>query len=74
MYKLYPENLKNRYGIETIDFDDIVPTLDLIAVKRGALLKGGEKDYDKVYSIIIRDLKENLLGNVTFDRIEEIQK
>ena len=74
MYKLYPENLKNRYGIENIDFDDIVPTLDLIAVKRGALLKGGEKDYDKVYSIIIRDLKENLLGNVTFDRIEEIQK
>ncbi len=74
MYKLYPENLKNRYGIEKIDFEDIVPTLDLIAVKRGALLKGGEKDYDKVYSIIIRDLKENHLGNVTFDRIEEIQK
>lgn len=73
MYCLYPENLKNRYGIEHIDFDDIVPTLDQIATKRGALLKCGEKDYDKVYSIIIRDLKENLLGNITFDRIEEIE-
>jgi ribosome biogenesis GTPase A len=73
MYKLYPENLKNRYGIETIDFEDIIPTLDAIAIKRGALLKGGEKDYDKVYSIIIRDLKDNLLGKVTFDRIEELQ-
>lgn len=72
MYRLYPEQLKNRYGIEEIDFDDIVPTLDKIAVKRGALLKGGEKDYDKVYSIIIRDLKDNLLGRITFDRIEEI--
>jgi len=71
MYELYPENLKNRYGIETIDFEDIIPTLDKIAIKRGALLKGGEKDYDKVYSIIIRDLKENLLGNVTLDRIEQ---
>ena len=73
MYKLYPGHLKNRYGIEKIDFDDIVPTLDQIAVKRGALLKGGEKDYDKVYSIIIRDLKDNLLGKITFDRIEELQ-
>ena len=72
MYNLYPESLKNRYGIESIDFNDIVPTLDIIAIKRGAILKGGEKDYDKVYSIIIRDLKENLLGNVTFDRIEDL--
>ena len=73
MYHLYPENLKKRYDIETIDFNDIIPTLDQIALKRGALLKGGEKDYDKVYSIIIRDLKENLLGNITFDRIGELE-
>ena len=72
MYKLYPNNLKERYGIEKIDFDDIIPTLDTIAIKRGALLKGGEKDYDKVYSIIIRDLKENHLGYITFDRIEDL--
>ena len=72
MAKLYPERLKERYGIEKVDFDDITATLDAIAIKRGALLKGGEKDYDKVYSIIIRDLKENLLGNVTLDRLEEI--
>ena len=74
MYHLYPENLKERYGIEAIDFEDITSTLDKIAIKRGALLKGGEKDYDKVYSIIIRDLKENLLGKITFDRIEELEK
>lgn len=72
MYHLYPERLKNRYSIEQIDFSNIVPTLDTIAIKRGALLKGGEKDYDKVYSLIIRDLKENLLGKITFDRFEEI--
>lgn len=72
MDHLYPERLKERYGIEQINFSDIVPTLDIIATKRGALLKGGEKDYDKVYSLIIRDLKENLLGKITFDRFEEI--
>ena len=66
--ELYPEMLKNRYGIDEIN-DDIVVTLDQIGKKRGAYISGGEIDYDKVYKIIIRDLKEGMIGNVTFDRI-----
>ena len=68
MNQLYPERLKERYGIESIDFAKIEETFDLIAQKRGALLKGGVTDYDKVYTIIIRDLKEGYLGPVTLDR------
>ncbi len=68
MYTLYPERLKERYEIDTIDFDNIEETLDLIAKKRGALLKGGLTDYDKVYMILLRDLKEGYLGPVTLDR------
>ncbi len=68
MYTFYPERLKERYGIVTIDFDNIEETLDLIAKKRGALLKGGLADYDKVYLILLRDLKEGYLGPVTLDR------
>ena len=34
-------------------------------------MKGGITDYDKVYNIIIRDLKENLFGNITLDRMGE---
>lgn len=73
MFELYPDRLKERYGIESIDNDNIVYTYDLIGKKRGCLLKGGEIDYDKVFSIIIGDLKNNLLGNITFDRIEEVK-
>lgn len=68
MHELYPEQLKERYGIEKIE-EDIIPVLDIIARKRGALLKGGIPDYDKVYLIILRDLKEGYLGKITLDRI-----
>jgi ribosome biogenesis GTPase A len=70
MAKYYPDNLKKRYNIDNINFDDIEKILDMIGKKRGALVKGGEVDYDKVYSIILRDLKEGHLGKVTFDHHE----
>ncbi|MDD6224538.1 MAG: ribosome biogenesis GTPase YlqF [bacterium] len=71
MNKLYPNKLKERYGIENINLNDIEPTLELIAKKRGALMRGGVFDYDKVYSIIIRDLKDGNFGKVTLDRLDE---
>ena len=72
LYKLYPDKLLERYKLTSIDLDDIMPTLDLIASKRGALKKGGIADYDKVYSIIIKDLKDNVFGNITLDRVENL--
>lgn len=71
MYTLYPDQLKERYGIENIeDFDEVYTH---IGKKRGALVKGGEVDYDKVNFIVIRDLKEGYLGNITMDRIEDVK-
>ena len=69
MDRLYPNNLKERYGIEKVDFNNIEETLEAIAIKRGALKKGGVSDFDKVYYIIIRDIRDGLLGKVTFDRM-----
>lgn len=66
--ELYPNYLEKRYGITTIS-DDIIATLEEIGNRRGAKISGGEIDYDKVYSIIIRDLKEGLIGPVTLDRL-----
>ncbi|NLL44718.1 MAG: ribosome biogenesis GTPase YlqF [Mollicutes bacterium] len=70
LYKYYPEKLKERYGITNINYDDILPTLDVIGKKRGCLIKGGEIDYDKVISVIINDVKEGIIKNITFDRFE----
>ena len=70
MYKKYKDNLKERYGIDEFDIDDVIPTYDIIGKKRGCLISGGEVDYDKVSSLIINDLKEGRLGKVTFDEVK----
>lgn len=66
--KLYPDKLKERYKIDEVDFENVEETLNKIALKRGALKKGGIPDYDRVYDIIVKDLKSNLFGNITLDR------
>lgn len=69
MNELYPNKLKERYKIDNIDFSEIETTIETIATKRGALKKGGIPDYEKVYHIIIRDLKDSNFGAITLDRI-----
>lgn len=71
IYALYPSYLKERYAIDNIDdFDEVYMH---IGKKRGALIKGGDIDYEKVNLIIIRDLKEGYLGKITMDRIEDVK-
>ena len=70
MYELYPDKLKERYGIEELD-EDFVEAYELIGRRRGALSRGGIVDYDKVSDLIIKDLKNGYFGKVTFDRIEK---
>jgi len=64
MLKLYPDNLKSRYNIT--DTQDIITILDQIGKKIGAI-RNQETDYEKVYTIILKDLREGYLGKVTFD-------
>ena len=63
LLKYYPDLLKERYGV-----DNIENAFDIIGQKRGCLLKGNVIDYEKVYTIILNDLKEGKIGKVTFDR------
>ena len=68
--KYYNEIIRNRYGIEHVNNDDIEETLETIGRKRGCLVKGGIVDYDKVYSIVINDIKNGIIKGITFDRYE----
>ncbi len=67
LYSYYPNILKERYGVLKVD-SDITKTLDIIGKKRGCLMRGGIIDYEKVYGIVINDLKDGNIKNVTFDR------
>lgn len=64
----YKGKLKERYGIESVNKDDYLETLDIIGRKRGCLLRGNVVDYDKVYSVIVRDIKDSNIKGLTFDR------
>ena len=68
LFKLYPLNIKKRYGVD--NNDDIVSTLDLIGKKIGAL-RNGEIDYDRVYRTVLKDLRDGYLGKVTFDEFSK---
>lgn len=67
--KYYKEKLNERYGLSEID-EDIIETLEKIGKKRGCLLKGGEIDYDKVINIIVSDIKNGYIKEITFDRYQ----
>ncbi len=66
LFKYYPNLLKEKYDINNID--DIIDTFSIIGRKRGCLMKGNIVDYDKVYTIIMNDLKEGKVGKITLDR------
>ena len=68
LYKLYPKKLEERYGITNYNDDLFVETLDIIGKKRGCLIKGGEIDYDKVFNVILNDIKNGYIKEITFDR------
>lgn len=66
--KLYPKALEERYKLT--DEEDIVEILDKIGKTIGAI-KNNETDYEKVYTIILKDLREGYLGRITLDRYED---
>ena len=68
LHKYYNNKLKERYDLDNVNKDDYIETLDKIGKKRGCLLKGGIVDYDKVYSLIVRDIKDANIKGITFDR------
>lgn len=69
MIDWYPSHLAERYGV-TSD-DELIDILDKIGKKRG-VISSGEAHYDRVYTIVLRDLRDGYLGKVTFDRVEDV--
>lgn len=67
MLEKYREQIINRYKLTKLD--DIVEILDEIGKKIGAF-RNNETDYEKVYTIILKDLREGYLGKVTFDEFK----
>ncbi|RBW67533.1 ribosome biogenesis GTPase YlqF [Bacillus taeanensis] len=63
----YPDRLKERYRIEEIP-EDVIELFDEIGKKRGFLMSGGFIDYDKTAEVILRELRSEKLGALTFEK------
>ena len=64
----YKDRFLSRYKIE--DKDDIVEQLDEIGKHIGAV-RNNEIDYEKVYTVILKDLREGSFGGITFDEFKD---
>ena len=61
----YPSAISSVYSVEVMGKEPL-EILDAIAIKRGALKKGGEIDYDRVSRLFINDLRKGKLGKILF--------
>ncbi len=66
----YPNRMKERYGIAEVS-EQLVETFDHIGKLRKCYAGGGEIDYDQVAELIVRDIRSQHLGSLTFDFIEK---
>ena len=66
----YPNRMKERFGIEAVS-EDLVETFDHIGKLRRCYAGGGEIDYDQVAELIVRDIRSQHLGRLTFDFVED---
>jgi len=69
--KYYPNILKERYNLDGIS-DDYEEVFEIIGKRRGCLVRGGVVDYDKVYNVVLNDIKTGIIKGITFDRIGEL--
>jgi len=71
--KHYRHQLIERYQLSG-EFEDKVKLLDEIGTKRGFLQSGGAVDYDKVFEIVLREIRDVKLGRVSFETPVDIKK
>ncbi len=62
----YPCALKSKYDIEVLP-EDTLEIMNLICVRRGFLLKGGDYDYERCAKAVIDDFRKGRLGKIILD-------
>ena len=65
--EMYPDRLKERYKLEVLS-EDSLENLDNIAMKRGAVAKGGRIDYNRVAVMLLDEYRGGKLGKISFER------
>ncbi|MDO4377670.1 MAG: ribosome biogenesis GTPase YlqF [Erysipelotrichia bacterium] len=64
----HADKLRRRYDIEVSD--DVHETLKNIAISRKCFLKENEIDEKRVYALILKDIRNNQLGAISWEKYE----
>ncbi len=65
----YPGVLKNRYGISEEETD----LIDAIGKSKMWLISEGQVDRTKTYKMVLKDIRENKIDRITFEKYESIK-
>ncbi|WP_286231472.1 ribosome biogenesis GTPase YlqF [Neobacillus mesonae] len=68
--RAYPERLMDRYKLTELP-EDAVALFDHIGKLRGCLMAGGVVDYDKVAELVIREIRSDKFGSISFEKPSE---
>lgn len=71
--KHYPNRLYERYQMTKVS-EEIVETFEHIGKLRNVRTTGGEIDYSYVAELIVRDIRNEHLGKLTFDFVEDYKE
>ncbi len=69
LIKEHPEKLEKRYDIKVEE--DVNKTLEVIATSRKCFLKDNEIDEKRLYALILKDIRDNQLGAISWERYED---
>lgn len=67
----YEERLVERYKLSDIPEDSMV-LFEEIGKKRGCMMSGGEVDLEKTAEIVLRDLRAEKLGRLSYERPDTV--
>ena len=66
-----PASLEERYKISDIKEMSPLEIMDEIGKNRGALMRGGLIDYEKVSGIVLDEFRKGTLGRITLEELNE---
>lgn len=68
---IYPSSIEERYKISNVKDKEALDIMDEIGKNRGALMRGGYIDYEKVAGIVLDEFRKGILGRITLEVPDE---
>lgn len=66
LLQAYPDALRDRYGLDALPGEP-EGLLEAIAARRACVARGGVVDFQKVSELLVRELRQGLLGRISLE-------